>query len=43
MYVLVVCVIVGRPDAVNFPFLLGLIGAGRGDPPEDDEIVGLVG
>ena len=42
MYVLVVCVIVGRPDGINLTFLLRLIDARRGDPPGGEEMLGLV-
>ena len=42
-YVLLLCVIVGRPVAVDLLFLLGLIITRRGNPPGGEEILGLVG
>ena len=42
-YVLIVCVAVGRPVAVDLPFLLGLIDTRRADPPGGEKILSLVG
>ena len=43
-YVLVVCVNVGRPVAVDFPLLvIGLIDTLRGDTPGGEEVLSLVG